>query len=595
MPENAQLISLYVKTGEKSITSQIVDINDIGSIKSKAKQTGLPLDVFTVYCDGSFSLAIGRVCAGKILKIQIKYIHELSTSLNSSKIILPSFIGLDFQALYDVNFKIKYLPDKAVKNITSSTHNIKTEFTENLYYIYSDKKASASDDIVIKITFDALSSPFVYYNDKYCCWCFTPKFLPHKRQNKPEYLFLLDNSDCLSSRQFDKVKKALLACIHGLQENDRFNIIAFDTLCNYFSLKSQPLSQVSLESATRWLSQLKPMSDAFLMTPLRHIYDIYHKNCVVILITSGKIADKEKAVSFLRKQKINNFFVLGLNSFYMESVVEITRSANGYLQMLQNGQRIEDAVVKLFHKAMSDSSEISIMQTGSLYKFPFSQTAEINSGEPILIITKRMDQIPTELTISGKHYEENITFKKCNTMLEMDTIYYFARIQSLLHKLYLNNKNKLIKNEIKNISLKNNMLTPLTALTVNMHIANPQGEMVDIKVPAYYTNKSIKNEDDFVTSLINRQNADGSFGNGGMIEVASELLLLIDRAENPFLYHCQIKKSIEYLFSLIEKGDYEVIPKEVITLFDIWCKHFAKGDKLAKKIEAIVYINRDFV
>lgn len=606
MPEDAVLDCFHICSGEKQIHSTILERDRADDFSVNARQQGLSNDIFVMDDHTAFTLAIGRVKSKNKLTIIIKYMQRIRNALEKTKIIIPSFT--DALASYinhcTVDFEIKYAPLGKIEAIDSPTHKITSDLLNDMALITFHEIGISKDHLVLEIT-EVLEESIVYYNNDYCLYQFPLLIDTIPQQKSTEYLFLLDCSDAMTGEKFAQTKDALKVCLKNLQDKDTFNIIAFENLCHYFSLNSLPFHQKSMESAIRWLEGLKPMGEAYLTEALRHTYEDAHKNRIVILIANGEIADKKECLRFINDHKTDELYTFCTNSLSDISFFnELTKARNGNILQLQIGQRLDDAILSLFNHATTPGLyNVKINLEGTVNELSPKGFAKVIKDERLCIVAKRVSEISNQLTLKGffnnKDYSAEITFSKHETSMDLEPIFTQMRLQSLLnlHTDEGNTSDILTKREIINLSLAKGIITPFTVPAVVLHINDPQGNPVMITVPALLKKNFTKREvtESAIIARLMKQNTDGSFGNGSMLETANALSTLFNEATDCFTYRYIIKKSIVFLFDSIEKGHYDVLPKEVIHVFSIWCKFFAEQDLFSKKVEAIVFMNRDLL
>ncbi|MDD4689237.1 MAG: hypothetical protein PHE51_05765, partial [Eubacteriales bacterium] len=91
-------------------------------------------------------------------------------------------------------------------------------------------------------------------------------------------------------------------------------------------------------------------------------------------------------------------------------------------------------------------------------------------------------------------------------------------------------------------------------------------------------------------ALLGMQSIYGNIGSAG--ETAGRLWEIMTSHPTPSIFVMQIKKGVESLFNFVQTGEYDLLPQRLLDVFELWLEMFPSDSIFAKKLDALVYMNR---
>lgn len=187
-----------------------------------------------------------------------------------------------------------------------------------------------------------------------------PKFaLPPE---KPEIVFVCDQSGSMGGSSIDLAKEALQVFLKSLPVGVKFNICSFGSHYDFLFPKSASYSQDTLATATRHAARLSAnYGGTEMLEPLRATIERRYKDMPldIILLTDGEIWAQQALFDYLNAQIQETkapirVFTLGVGSGVSHSLIEgIAKAGNGFAQCVQAGEKMNSKVVRMLKGALS--------------------------------------------------------------------------------------------------------------------------------------------------------------------------------------------------------------------------------------------------
>lgn len=187
-----------------------------------------------------------------------------------------------------------------------------------------------------------------------------PKFaLPPE---KPEIVFVCDQSGSMGGSSMDLAKEALQVFLKSLPVGVKFNICSFGSHYDFLFPRSASYSQDTLATATRHAASLSAnYGGTEMLEPLRATIEKRYKDMPldIILLTDGEIWAQQALFDYLNAQIQDTkapirVFTLGIGSGVSHSLIEgIAKAGNGFAQCVQAGEKMNSKVVRMLKGALS--------------------------------------------------------------------------------------------------------------------------------------------------------------------------------------------------------------------------------------------------
>ncbi len=391
------VVSFTCRIGQKVLTGLVKEKEKAKEIFDQAVAKGEVAGLLEQAPESSdiFSTKLGNIPAGQTVVVEITYIGELKHhEAEGIRFTIPTKIAPRYgpAASYDASLAtqnhhdpngIKITVDiimeegSFIKGVQSPSHPIAvsmgTVSTSDSDPMMSKASATLSlgstvleKDFVLIVQCKDVGIPKALLeihptipNHRALMATLVPKFsLPPSR---PEIVFVADRSGSMQ-QNITMLVSAMNVFLKSMPAGVKFNICSFGSHYSFLWPKSQSYTKESLEVATQHLRTFQANMfgtetfEAIRATVEQRFQDIPLE---IILLTDGDISRQTELFNYVNKQvelsKGNiRVFPLGIGNGVSHSLIEgLARAGNGFAQAVQNGERLDNSVVRMLRGALS--------------------------------------------------------------------------------------------------------------------------------------------------------------------------------------------------------------------------------------------------
>lgn len=309
-----------------------------------------------------------------------------------------------------------------------------------------------------------------------------------------EYIFVLDVSGSMFGYPLNTAKDLIRDLVTGLDETDTFNLILFANESTLLSPGSLPATAKNIKTATQLIDAQEGGGGTSLLPALKDAISIPKEDDTarsIVIITDGYISNDNEIISCIADNMDSaSFFSFGIGT-----------SVNDYLIKQIAGCGLGESFIVTDSEDAAESAsnfrtyieaplltDISVTCTGfDVYDVEPSVPSVLYAAQPIVLFGKWRGKPDGTITITGKtggeEYIQEISVNDVEVDTESEAIrYLWARTHLDRITRYGSIRNdKSVKDEVTQIGLKYNMITPYTSfVAVSEIIRNPEGDSTDV-------------------------------------------------------------------------------------------------------------------
>jgi len=470
-------------------------------LSGDSQTTGLAL---VEYGDeNSFKTSVKPIFANSEVKIAFTYNQVLtyeegqchfSYPLNQSNILKDN--------LKDLTFRVNINSQMALTGVSSSSHNIYVEETDENNYIVIYEKENIIPDKDFELSYGVspgdVGMNMITYREKdegYFMLLLTPVIeeLVKDIANR-DIIFVIDHSGSMgNSNKMSQTRNAFKYCLTLLNERDNFNIVVFDHSAGVYKNELAPATEENIKEASEYIDAVYPAGGTNIYKALVKALDMFSDNKrpkVVVLLTDG--LHNEGEFHYENISEMNKFnsriFTLGVSYDVdvnlMEKVAKMNRG--DYIEIRNNSsleKELGDFYKKISKPVLTDLSlEFKGMSPVKTYP-SLEALPDLFIGSQLIVTGKYEQSGKGEIILKGYLNEEvrAFTFKTKFPVKTNDTTAFLPRlwaekrVENLLSQIRQNGERFEWKNEIISLGKEHNLLTPYTSmLIVDQNIARPE-------------------------------------------------------------------------------------------------------------------------
>ncbi|MCH1930629.1 marine proteobacterial sortase target protein [Shewanella sp. A25] len=318
-----------------------------------------------------------------------------------------------------------------------------------------------------------------------------------------ELILVIDTSGSMAGEPIVQAKNALRYALRGLNEEDRFNIIAFNSKLS--SLANSPLrvTKANLDKAQQFVNRLTAdggteMASALEMALTAKVAKNKRGDRSalrqVIFMTDGSVGNEEALFDLIRQHLgESRLYTVGIgaapNSQFMQRIAQIGRgtfTSIGHIEEVE--QQVTELLSKIQYPVLTDIK--ARFDDGSIPDFWPSPIPDLYRAEPVLISLKRHGNDPRAVVISGrqghKHWQQSLSLQSGNegAALNLGSIYsdrgldlIWARNQIAAMEMAKNGSNDAqIEAQITDLAMNYHLVSAYTRLvTIDENPASSSG------------------------------------------------------------------------------------------------------------------------
>jgi len=229
------------------------------------------------------------------------------------------------------------------------------------------------------------------------------------RDEQRRIVFLVDRSGSMQGRQMSEAKRAILACLGALSEQDKFSIVAFDSRIESFSNRLVSGSQRNREKATIFVDRISARGGTELVNGLKEAYSLLGGNGGdVLLFTDGQVMDSEDILANVVKDDIR-VHCLGIGSASQDRFLSLlARQSGGLSRFMSPRERVDLSGLKLFSSIKSPvAQDITVNLKDLKAQLEPSPSIIVYQGSPLVIWGTVKDAKKGSINVSWSNGEVN--------------------------------------------------------------------------------------------------------------------------------------------------------------------------------------------
>lgn len=333
-----------------------------------------------------------------------------------------------------------------------------------------------------------------------------------------EYLFVLDISGSMYGYPLETAKKLIGNLVTDLRETDTFNLVLFSDEAYQLSETSLPATQENVKRAIRMIdtqeggggTELLPALEKAIAIPAQE-----NGSRSIVVITDGYIFDEEDIFKLIHENAgACDFFSFGIGTSVNRYLINgIAKTGQGE-PFIVTDEEDADKTARQFQTYIQSPvmTDIAVTFEGfDAYDVEPAILPTLYAQKPIVLLGKWRGEPTGSVRIMGKtgsgDYEQTVSVAELVTddeqngvkpagsaiaqsrsaiTLESDALSYLWAQQKVerLTNYGMTNDNPDVKDEVTQLGLNYNMLTPYTSfIAVVETIRNPEGNAVDTDQP----------------------------------------------------------------------------------------------------------------
>ncbi|MGE5262314.1 MAG: VIT domain-containing protein [Acidobacteriota bacterium] len=499
LPEDAAISDFAMWVDGKKLEGQVLDRNQARQIYEDIVRRQRDPALLEYVGRNAFQARIFPIQPRTEKRVEIEFAQVLTAEQGLVRYAYPlNTEKFSPRPLGNVSINVTVRSNTALKAIYSPSHDVSVlrsgDFQAKVGYEASNVKPDRDFILYYTVTQDSIGLNLLTFRpfgpapspgaDGFFVMLVAPRVeVPAGQVIAKDVIFVLDVSGSMQGQKIDQAKRALNYVLDQLNNNDRFNIIAFSTGTNAYASSLQPASARS--DARNFVSRLKAEGSTDINRALLETMSNVDKErpAIVIFLTDGLPTmgetNSQKIIANLTNAAPRNarLFTFGVgddvNTVLLDTLADKLRGASGYVRP---NEKI-DEIVSAFYTNVSTPvlSDITVDWGGigvsDVYPYPLP---DLFAGAQLVVTGRYRNSGPATITLNGKvngtpqsFKYSDVNFKNTGGDDSIPRLWATRKIGYLLNQIRLNGEAKEVVNEIITLAVRYGIVTPYTSFLID--------------------------------------------------------------------------------------------------------------------------------
>jgi Ca-activated chloride channel family protein len=533
----------------------------------------------------------------------VRYVYPLSTERFSSRLLEEVVITVELYS--PIPIKSIYSPSHPIAIERTSARSALVSFEAN------DVRPDTDFELYYSVSEKDVGLNLLSYKERGEDGFFLLLIAPNMEADQravvaKDVVFVLDTSGSMEGRKLRQAQEALEFVIDHLNEEDRFNIVAFDTGVTVFSPSLRPASD--RREALRFVRGLSAGGGTNIHRALLQAMEMARgeRPQFIIFLTDGLptagVTDPGEIIAEVDREVTQNvrLFTFGVgydvNTFLLDTISQEHRGASAYVEP---GQSIEQEVAAFYTKIQSPLlSDVRLHVEGivveDVYPYPLP---DLFAGSQLLVVGRYRSAGRAQVTLEGWVNDRRrvfsypaVHFSSQGGREFIPRLWATRKIGYLLKEIRLHGEDRELVDEIVSLSVRYGVMTPYTSFLVDegRDILTESGRQdivasSELAEPMAMPSSGAKAvADSQVQSSLAESERGGGIETGGIKVVANKAFVLREGIWTDTVYDPQKMQVTQVAFG--SPAYFELLAQH-----PQWGRYFAVGDRVIVVLDGVAY------
>ncbi len=549
LPAESAVDTLRMKVGERVIIGEIKEKEEAKKIYQKAKSEGKKASLLAQERPNIFTMAVANIAPGEEVTIEIEFgqhvlLNDGIFSLRFPMVVGPRYIPGKALGAVNEGGKLRFsgngwaedtdqVPDASritppvktdggekinpvnlmleleagfpVSRLTSLYHGITVERArEQKRIIRFTGKVKADRDFVLEWEAKKQKSPKAalfseqLHQDTYHLLMLNPPTI--ETETAPparELIFVLDTSGSMAGPSIVQAREALILAISRLSEQDRFNVIEFNSTASKLYKKAERGDSAHRKQAIRFVSGLHADGGTEMAEALNLALDgrsNHERIRQVIFLTDGSVGNERELFQLIElRLGDSRLFTVGIgsapNSFFMSRAATIGRGSFTYIGKVSE---VQEKMLLLFNKLEHPAvTNIRLLSSdGRKMEYYPDPIPDLYQGEPLLVSVKiegKRSVLQLSGVVNGKRWQQSINTGKSAGRPGIAALWARKKIRTVMDSRAQGVEEEVIRKEVLSTALVHHLVSKYTSL-VAVEQTNSRPSDKELRQTAMKTN-----------------------------------------------------------------------------------------------------------
>jgi Ca-activated chloride channel homolog len=499
VPRGASVNKFSMWIDGKETAGELLDSKKAHAIYTEIVRRTLDPGLLEYLGNDLIRMRVFPVPANGDVKVKVSYTHVAPKESGLVEFLYPAKTdGRATRTLDAFSMRIVLKSKTPIQTVYSPTHAVAVQRKSDREVIVDFEKYQALLDKDFQLFYATNANPIgispilyrpVSSQDGYFMLMVSPATEAAKNQRVPrDVVLVLDKSGSMSDAKMAQARKALKFCLNSLNAEDRFGLVSFATIVGTFEDNLKPASKDNLESAEKWVDDLRQSGGTAILPALNTALEMRPKagsgrSFTVVFFTDGvptvDETNPDRIVSAIksRNSASTRIFTFGVgddvNAAMLDQLSEATRAVSTYVRPQEDIEaKVSGLHAKISHPVMTN---VKLSSTGvRLHEVYPIQIPDLFHGSQLVIMGRFSGSGPGSVKLSGlvgndtRELVEEFNFPERTTDGKEFVEHLWARrkVGYILDQIRINGERKELVDEVTELAKRYGIATPYTSYLV---------------------------------------------------------------------------------------------------------------------------------
>lgn len=432
--------------------------------------------------------------AGESRRVQIVYGELLNVDNGLVKYVFPlKGAGSFGRAIDQMSIRVDVTSNTPISNVYSPSHGIALSRPDDKSFVAGFERSFflPDNDFVLfyGLQRESIDANLLSYRESanedgfFLLMLQPPLRAAADRIQAKDVVIVLDQSGSMQGEKWTQAQAAVRYVLRNLNENDRFNVVAFSTGWRIYANEMLPAREAN--AAVGWVDGLFAEGGTDIHGSLKTALGFTQERPMTILFLTDGIATEgivntDEILTSLKQDAPANarIFTFGVgndvDTFLLDRIVTDFRGAGTYVRP---GQRIDEEVASLYNKISAPvMNDVTLEIDGVLTEQVYSQTLpDLFAGEQLVLVGRyRQGSENATIRLTGTVDGREQTIVYANQSFTdraggegfIARLWATRRIGDLLNRIRLSGENKELVDSVVSLSIRYGIITPYTSFLI---------------------------------------------------------------------------------------------------------------------------------
>ena len=544
LPANSAVDDMTMLIGDRRVKAAIKPRDEAQKIYENAKQHGQTASLLNQERPNIFTQAVANILPGQSIKIEIRYVENLSYDDGTYRLTFPMVVGPRYipgeptgkqgtgwapdtdrvndasritplvaakgqRAGHDISLQVALHAGVSLEDLHSKTHDVAINRTgaSEATIALKDQASIPNKDFILEWTVagrqikDAVLTHHDQRGGFFTLMLTPPKRVAPTEATPKEIVFVIDTSGSMMGYPLDKAKEAMNAAIANLNPRDTFNLITFSGDTHLLFPAPVPATAAHIAQAKQFLDGNRGGGGTEMMKAIKASLDPSDEQDhirIVCFMTDGYVGNDMEIIGEVQRHPNARVFSFGIgssvNHFLLDKMSEYGRGEVEYVGLNEDGS----AAAKRFHERVQSPllTDITIDWNGLPVEDALpGRLNDLFSAKPLILAGRYTHAAKGVIKIHGKQLgrpvvrEVEVNFPDRNTTSPaIATLWARNKVDSLMAQdwdgLQRGQFKDALKSQVTDLGVKFHLMTQFTSLVaVEEKIVNKDGQPMTVEVP----------------------------------------------------------------------------------------------------------------